>query len=90
MNPNTRLRRAGGAAWREIDGQVVVISVDLNRVRLLNGVGSYIWSHCEGRSVDELVGDVRQRYAVGEEAARADVARFVTDLVDRGMLVVEA
>lgn len=85
-----RFRWAPSATWREIDGEVVVISIDVNRVRLLNRVGSFIWSQCEGRTVDELAAAVCERFDVEEEVARRDIDVFVQDLIARGMLVAEA
>jgi len=82
-------RRARTAAWREVDGQVVVLSGDSNRVRLLNGVGSFIWKHCEAVSAEELVRIVCDHFEVETEIATKDTNHFLEDLVGRGMIVSE-
>lgn len=89
MTPTHRLRRAADAAWRRVDDEVAIISMDANRVRLLNRVGSFLWEHCEGATVDELVATVCARYEVDEATARADVGAFVSDLQERGLLTTE-
>lgn len=89
MDPNVRLQRAGSAAWREIDGQAAIISMDVHRIRLLNEVGTFIWGRCDGRSLEQIVADVCRTFAVDEAIARGDVERFVEDLVGRGMLVLQ-
>lgn len=83
---SSRIRRSPNAAWREIDGQVAILSLDCNRVRLLNEVGSFIWQRCEGATVDELVNAVCDAYDVDAGTAARDVIAFLTDLNDRGLI----
>lgn len=89
MNPSAVVSRAAAEAWREVDGEVVVVSIDANRVRLLNDVGAFVWKRCDRATVRELVDAVHGAYACTWEVARADVERFVEDLAARGMLHVE-
>ncbi len=89
MNAQTRLRRAGDVAWRRIEDEVAIISMDANRIRLLNRVGSFLWERCDGASVGELVDAVCARYEVDADTARRDVAAFVEELQGRGLLAVE-
>lgn len=89
MTSTPRLRRAADAAWRRVDDEVAIISMDANRVRLLNRVGSFLWERCDGATVDELVAAVCARYEVDEATARVDVGAFVSDLQGRGLLTLE-
>ncbi len=81
-----KIRRARSTAWRELDGQVAVLSMDINRLRLLNGVGSFVWRICDGRTIDEVATMVAEQYGVRLETIRADVVAFVGDLAARGMI----
>lgn len=89
MTSTPRLRRATDAAWRRVDDEVAIISMDANRVRLLNRVGSFLWERCDGATLEELVAAVCARYEVDEPTARADVSAFVSDLQGRGLLATE-
>jgi pyrroloquinoline quinone biosynthesis protein D len=89
MNPPDRLRRAADAAWRRVEDEVAVISMDANRIRLLNRIGSFLWERCEGATVDELAEAVCARYEVDAQTARRDVAAFVDDLRARGLVTLE-
>ncbi len=86
MNPQSRLRRAADTAWRRVDNEVAIISMDANRIRLLNPVGSFLWERCEGATVGELISAVCARYEVDGETAARDVEAFVVDLEGRGLL----
>ncbi|MBI5516567.1 MAG: PqqD family protein [Deltaproteobacteria bacterium] len=80
------LHRAPGAAWRFIDAQVAIISADVNRIRLLNQVGSFVWERCEGATVPALVDAVCAAYTVDRLEAERDVGAFVEDLLRRGLV----
>lgn len=86
MSAQRTVHHASDAVWRRYDDQVAVISLDTSRVRLFNAVGSFLWERCDGATLDELVAAVRQGFAIDEGTARADVERFVDDLVARGLL----
>ena len=86
MNAQRTVHHAHDAVWRRYDDQVAVISLDANRVRLFNAVGSFLWEHCDGSTLDEMVTAVCAHFAVDEVTARADVEGFIDDLVARGLL----
>ncbi len=90
MNTHQTIHHARDAVWRRYDDQVAVISLDANRVRLFNAVGSFLWERCDGSTVDHMVAAVCEHFDVGEATARADVERFLDDLTSRGLLRPEA
>ena len=53
----------------------------------VDGVAKRIWeSISEGRSLGETAEVIASEYEVDEAQAQADVLKFVTDLVERGLL----
>lgn len=86
MNAQRTIHHARDAVWRRYDDQVAVISLDANRVRLFNAVGSFLWEQCDGATLDSMVAAVCERFAVDEGTAQVDVEVFVDDLVARGLL----
>lgn len=86
MNSDVILRHSTDVAWRRIDGLVAIISLEANRVRLLNRVGSFLWERCDGRTPEALVSDTCARFEVAESTARRDIEEFVDDLMSRGLI----
>jgi predicted transcriptional regulator len=75
------------SASRVFSGEAVVISPAENTVRMFNTVGSRIWELADGsRTVSEIAAVLAQEYEVTPEAAHASVDRFMTELVEKGLL----
>jgi Coenzyme PQQ synthesis protein D (PqqD) len=89
MTSNKKLRRASDSAWRRVDEEVAIISMEANRIRLLNPVGSFVWERCDGATIDELVAQVCEIYQIDAATARHDVTAFVDDLIQRGLVSTE-
>jgi hypothetical protein len=74
-------------AWREIDGEAVIISPEDSHVHELNETASLIWKHADGRhSVDEIALIVAEGYDVPLPRARADVSELIEILGGKGLL----
>lgn len=52
----------------------------------LNLLGTEIWKLCDGRSVDEIVTRLLEKFEVAEEVLRADVASFLAELAGKGFI----
>ncbi len=83
------VRRAADTVWRWVDDQVTIISLDVNRVRLLNPVGGFLWERCDAATEAELVDALCAQYGIARAQAERDVAHFVADLCQRGLVSVE-
>jgi len=72
---------------RTIDGEALVVQPQDGMMNVLNDVGALVWESCDGtRTIAEIARLVRAKYDVSEEAALADVAEFVRDLQDKGLV----
>jgi hypothetical protein len=79
--------RAPTTAWRVIEGEAVILSMDSKVLRGLNAVGSRIWELIDGRrDVEQIVDVVVGEFSVAPERARADVEAFLRVLADRGLV----
>lgn len=76
----TRLQQEPRTASRLIDGQAVVITIDENKLHVLNEVGSRIWQLCTGRSGAEVLDSLVAEFEVNRSRAAADLAGFVAEL----------
>lgn len=84
---NTFPERNPKLAWREVDGEAVIISPEDSHVHELNETASLIWANADGKhSVDEIAKVVATRYEVELPEARADVCELVEVLSVKGLL----
>jgi hypothetical protein len=83
-----RLERNPNLAWREIDGEVVIISPEDSQVHELNETASLIWKHADGAlGLEEITARVAAVYDVAPEAARTDVAEMIAQLDEKRLLI---
>lgn len=79
--------RAPATAWRVIEGEAVILSMDSKVLRGLNPVGSRVWELIDGRrDVEQIVDALVGEFAVERERARAEVEAFLRALADRGLV----
>jgi Coenzyme PQQ synthesis protein D (PqqD) len=80
--------RQDGVTWQVAGDDVVVLDLSGSMYFKVNGSGRVLWEAlAEPRSPAELEGLLVDRYGIDEARARADVAQFVADLRDRGLVV---
>ena len=81
------LAKSPATAWRLIEGEAVILSMDTKVLRGLNPVGSRIWELIDGqRSVDDLVEVIVREFDVVVQTAREDVGAFLRELLARGLV----
>jgi hypothetical protein len=74
-------------AWREIDGEVFLVTPDSRLHDIRPGSGHLIFQAIQAGGDEERAADLLvERFEVGREQARADVAAFVAKLVELGIL----
>lgn len=73
-------------AWREVDGEMVIISPEDSQVHELNETASLIWKHAESESEEELAERISAEYDVSLEAARADIGELVAALEQKQLV----
>lgn len=79
--------RTATTASRLIAGEAVILSLDTKVLRGLNAVGSRVWELIDGRrTVDEIVDVIVAEFDVARPEAAADVAAFVRELIDKGLV----
>jgi hypothetical protein len=76
------------AAWRELDGAVVIISPEDSVLHELNLTGSFIWKESTGNlTIEEIAARVAQEFAVEPSTALADTREFVAALLSKRLLL---
>ncbi len=88
MNLDQVFGPAAGAIGRVVDDEAVIVLPGEGKVKVLNEVGAFIWSQVDGvRRVSEIVDLVCDEYEVDDAQAQADTITFLTDLQQRGVIV---
>jgi len=81
--------RNAATAWRVIEGEAVILSLDTKVLRGLNAVGSRVWELIDGRrDVDEIVDVIAREFATERPRVAPDVDAFVQALLDRSLVTV--
>ena len=74
----------------EVDGTVVMMSVEQGMYFGLNGVGPRIWSLlATPRTVGDLCRELQEEFEVEPELCRAQVLEFLAGLVEAGLVQVD-
>jgi hypothetical protein len=82
------LAKAPTTAWRIIEGEAVILSLESKVLRGLNPVGSRVWELIDGRrNVEEIIGVIVAEFDASPEAAALDVKGFVQDLLAKGLVI---
>jgi PqqD family protein of HPr-rel-A system len=91
MNTTTTetYRRADELPFRALGAETVVVNTRSREVHVLNGTGAHIWNLLvEARSLPDLMVALETEFELDAAAARSEVASFVADLVDKGLVTV--
>lgn len=89
--PGESYRRADELPSRTLGEETVVVNTRTREVHVLNGTGSRIWSLlAPARTLADLVTALEADFELEATDAQADVAAFVGDLVDKGLVVTVA
>jgi hypothetical protein len=79
--------RSEQLAWREIEGEAVVLDLRSGTYLSVNVVGRMLWTQlADGATPAELYATVAEAFEIDPATAREDVNRFLTDLTERGLL----
>ena len=79
--------RTDHALWTELDGQVVLFSLQRSHYYEVNAIGGVIWRLLdEPRSASDLVDHVVSQYRVERGQCAHDVGRFLDDLIAAGLV----
>ena len=87
MDLESRVLRNSQTAYRNLDGEGLVMNPTDSTLHSLNDVGSAIWEFvAEERSVGEIVDMVVERFDCTRETAEADVLAFLRQLQERRLV----
>lgn len=87
MNLEKVLSRSPNAAFRIYDGQATIVLSDPGETKVLNEVGSAIWSQIDGkRTLGQILDTIMQQFHISREQAELDLLEFATSLHEHHMV----
>ncbi|CCG01342.1 PqqD family protein [Blastococcus saxobsidens] len=79
--------RERAAAWREVDGEIILLGLESSTYLGVNGAGSTLWPlMVEGTTSESMANRLVERYGIDRTRADGDVAAFVEACRTRGLL----
>ena len=88
LTPETVIQRKPGLLFNEIDGEIVMLSIENSEYYGLEKVGSRIWELIEKPlTMKELVAKLLDEFDVDEERCWKETTDFVTQLEGKELLV---
>jgi coenzyme PQQ synthesis protein D (PqqD) len=86
---DNRPLRSPAVAWQTIDGETVLLRMHEQELLGLNAVGRRVWEMADGsNTIDQMTAAVTAEFRVTAEAARADILRFLDELLALGAVTV--
>ncbi len=86
MDNNKPLRKQD-LIWREIDGEIVIISTDNKKIHMLNDVGSKIWMLIDGsQDINTITSIIAEEFGETEDVVRKDIIEHMKTLKELNLL----
>lgn len=87
IEQTTTLRRKAAVVGADVADDAILLDIDTGYFFQLNVTGAKIWAFVEQpQTLGALTDHMAASYKVDGETCRSDVAEFVADLIDRGVL----
>lgn len=89
FNPETVFKRKQDQLFSEIDGEVVMLSVENSEYYGMDKVGSRIWQLLEKEITwQELIERLLDEYEVAEDQCKEDTRKFIEQLIEKDLVVI--
>jgi len=74
----------------DMDGEKVMLSIDLGQYFGVGGVGSRVWELlAEPMTLEQVANVIGSEYEIDEATCRADMAKFIETLAEHGLVSME-
>ena len=91
MTAQANPRQHPNAAWREVEGSVVIISPEDSVLHELNETASFIWKRATGEhSVPQIAAQLAAEFEVDAATAEHDTAELLEQFTNKRLLAAEA
>ena len=80
------MRASSQVAWQVIDGEAILVDLASGKTLGLNATATWLWSHLDGRSPNELAEGLSSAFDVSRDDAENDVRDFLRLLEERNLV----
>lgn len=86
---DTIIQRRSDLLFNEIDGEVVLLSVENGEYYGMDQVGTYIWKLLEyPHNFKYILNNLINKFDVTEERCKADTSLFLDELMEKRILII--
>ena len=90
LKPDDRFRQKKGVIHRSLDEQMILLKPGASRPVRLNEMGSRLWRLMERPvRMADLISLAASDYRIDRDRAMPDIAAFLTDLLERRLIIKE-
>jgi hypothetical protein len=88
ITPNTIFRRSSDLLFNEIDGEVIMLSIENSEYYGMDKVASRIWELLDKPlNLKELIARLVIEYDISEQQCTKDTLDFLKKLIDKKLLI---
>jgi hypothetical protein len=89
LNLQSKCKPHPDVIFQLADEEVVLVLPRAGQIKVLNEVGTFIWSMLDGNlSIADIAEQICQEYRVDYEHAQADAVEFLNELQTKGIIQV--
>jgi hypothetical protein len=90
LSQDSRLRLAADSVWSELGDDVVILDLASSSYLGLDDVGAAVWSLlAEPTTVRDVVARLSAEYEVDRAVLGRDLEGFLSELIERGLVVLD-
>ena len=87
LTMNSVIQRSPEIVHSDMDGEIVMMSIEQGEYYGIDAIGSEIWSMLEeARTIQDICAALCERYDVDESVCQQDVIRFLEQMVERKII----
>jgi len=88
LNEDTNIKRNEDILASDLDGEKVMMSIQKGEYYGLGKTGTFIWDNIqEPILISDLVHLITEKYSVSKEQCLKDIIPFLTDLVEKELII---
>ncbi len=82
-----KIRRRADVIAQQVGDTAVLVNLSSNRIYELNASGARVWELLDtARSVEAIIGEIAEEFALSPDVVRDDVAPLVAEFVREGLI----
>jgi hypothetical protein len=90
IGPDTVLQRRKDLLFNEVDGEIIILSIDNGKYIGLNKIGSRIWALLENSTtIETLINKLIKEYHVSAENCFNDIKSFINQLLNYKLIDIQ-